>query len=493
MMIASDMVSAEDGSAEPYDLALIGGTVIDGTGLPAYRADVYVADGRVARIDHNAPPRPARETHRVDGHVVAPGFIDVHTHDDIALIADPAMRAKVSQGVTTVITGLCGYSAAPFAPGVEPPEEYGILLRGAQDRFESFASYLDAVAEARPAVNWLPLVGHSTLRLSAMDRLDRPASPPELDAMLADLERALDAGAAGISSGLAYAMARHASTEELIALCRAMSGRGGLYVTHLRDEADGLLDSVEEALRIGREAGVGVVFSHHKAIGAVNHGRTKDSLALIDRARQSQEVALDVYPYTYSSTSLTREKAARGGRVVVTRSGTHPEFAGVDLDVVAEHLGCSRDEAIARLQPAGALYHMMDEADVARVLAHDLTMIGSDGLPFDACPHPRLWGTFPRVLQRYVRQTGLLSLETAIHRMTGLPAQVFGLSDRGTLRPGHIADIVVFDPDSIADNADAQDPTKPATGIQNVLVRGQQASLGTGSALHSNRASECTP
>ena len=472
----------------PFDLAILGARIVDGMGARPYAADLYVADGRIARIARDAPRLSASEAIDAQGLTLAPGFIDVHTHDDVALIATPHMPAKVSQGVTTVVTGLCGYSAAPFPPGVEPPEEYGILLRGAEDRFETFRAYLDAVAAARPAVNWLPLVGHSTLRLGTMERLDRPAGAAEIAAMCALLREALRAGAAGLSTGLAYAMAMHAPASELIALSRAMADANGLYVTHLRDEADGLLASVEEALEIGRQAGVGVVFSHHKAIGAANHGCTAASLALIDAARETQEVALDVYPYAFSSTSLTPERAARGGRVVVTRSAARPDLAGQDLDAIAVMLDCTREDAVRALRPAGALFHVMDEDDVRRVLRHDRTMIGSDGLPFDELPHPRLWGTFPRVLGRYVREEGLLTMEEAIHRMTGLPARVFGLADRGRIEVGSVADLVLFDADLVADEASAERPAAPSRGIHDVFVAGRRAGPGTGQRVVSGRA-----
>lgn len=468
-----------------FDVAIRRVRLIDGSGTPSRLASVYLRDGLIAAIEERDHDFSAEVSHEADGLALAPGFIDVHTHDDVALVADPQMRAKATQGVTSVVTGLCGYSPAPLPAGRAVPDEYAILLDGPHRRWARFADYLQAVEAARPAVNWLPLVGHSSLRIAAVDDLARPATDGEIAAMRALLEEALDAGAAGLSSGLAYAMARAASTEELVRLCEPLTRVRGAYVTHLRDEGDGLLASVAEALEIGRRSGAPVIFSHHKALGCRNHGLTRESLALIDSARPRQRVALDAYPYTFSSTSLTRERAARGGEVVVTRSETMPEAAGRSLDVVAAELGCDRLEAVDRLAPAGALYHLMSEADVRRVLGHELTMIGSDGLPFDPIPHPRLWGTFPRVLSRYVCEDPLFSLEEAVRRMTSLPAAIYRLERRGLVRPGHHADLVLFDPEIVRDRADCTNPTAPADGIALVLVGGVPATRGTGRRLRS--------
>jgi N-acyl-D-amino-acid deacylase len=463
------------------DLLIRGATVHDGTGAPGGRRNVAIRGGRIVPDDGAGAARVID----ADGLVLAPGFVDVHTHDDVALIATPDMTAKVRQGVTTVVTGLCGYSAAPFPPGRVPPQEYGILLRGARDRFETFGGYLDTVAAARPAVNWLPLVGHSTLRIAVMDALDRPASPPELLAMQDLLDDALAAGAAGLSTGLAYDMASAATEQEVIALCRRMAP-WGLHVIHLRDEADGLLEAVAEALRIGRAADVGTVFSHHKAIGPRMWGRTTESLALIDAATETQEVALDAYPYAFSSTSLTPERAARGGPVTITRSDPHPEAAGRTLEEIATAMGLPFEEAARALMPAGALYHAMSEEDVRTVLSHQLCMIGSDGLPFDPEPHPRLTGSFPRMLGRYVRDEALIALPEAIRRMTSMPADVFGLQGRGRIEPGMFADLVLFDAELI-DEGQGGDPPP---GLEAVLVAGQRADIGTGSQLRTNRRHE---
>lgn len=466
-----------------HDLAIIGAQIIDGTGAPAYTAEVYVRGDRISAIRPPGTAEAAVEVVRADGQTLTPGFIDVHTHDDMALIHTPDMRAKVSQGVTTVITGLCGYSPAPLPLHAVLPEEYGILIPEGGQTFKRFADYLNAVDAAGPAVNSLALVGHSTLRVATMADLTRPASPDELAGMCRLLDQALADGAAGLSSGLAYAMASAAPTEELVTLCKRLVPYGAPYVTHVRDEADGLMDAVAEALEIGRLAGVPVILSHHKALGARNHGNVAKTLNMVDAACDCQKVGLDVYPYTYSSTSLTPERAARGGEIVVTRSATIPGMVGRTLTEIAAELQCDTVEAARRLQPAGALFHLMSEDDVRSVLIHPLTMIGSDGLPFDPMPHPRLWGTFPRVLGHYARDLGLLSMETAVHKMTGLPARFFGLQDRGFITEGGFADLVLFDRMSVSDQALPSEPTMGCNGVHHVWVNGVAALTGAGRRL----------
>jgi N-acyl-D-amino-acid deacylase len=463
-----------------HDLAILGAQVIDGTGALTYAADVYVRGDRISAIRPPGTAEAASEVVRAEGLTLTPGFIDVHTHDDMALIHTPDMRAKVSQGVTTVITGLCGYSPAPLPKGAVLPEEYGILIPEGGQTFERFTDYLGAVDAARPAVNSLALVGHSTLRIAAMAELARPANPAELAKMCRLLDQALADGAAGLSSGLAYAMASAAPTDELVTLCQRLAPQQAPYVTHVRDEADGLVAAVAEALEIGRRAKIPVILSHHKSLGVHNHGKVAQTLNMIDAACAWQKVGLDVYPYTYSSTSLTPARAARGGRIVVTRSATMPHMVGRTLTDIAGMLVCDPVEAARRLQPAGALFHLMSEEDVRRVLAHPLTMIGSDGLPFDPMPHPRLWGTFPRVLGHYARDLGLMSMETAIHKMTGLPARFFCIEGRGTIGEGAFADLVLIDPMRTVDQAVPSEPTAACTGVRRVWVNGKAAHSGAG-------------
>ncbi len=458
-------------AANNADLVFRQVRLIDGLGGPSAVGDLAVTDDRIVAVGDLTELPAARQ---IDGTglALAPGFVDVHTHDDRALLSDPTMGCKVSQGVTTVVTGNCGVSLAPLlAQRLVPPMD--LLGDTPAQYFHDFAAYLSALDGAPPAVNALAQVGHSTLRIGVMDTLDRAATPAEIRAMRDALERALTAGAVGLSTGLFYAPAEAAPTDEVAALAAPLAEAGALHTTHMRDEGDAIHRSLEETFAIGRTAKVPVVISHHKCTGSANHGRSTETLGLIDAARQSQPVGLDQYPYIASSTvlDLTRRWDAR--RIIVTWSKAMPDVAGRDLDDIAAALGCDREEAARRLHPAGAIYFTMDEADVRRIMAYPHTMIGSDGLPHDSHPHPRLWGTFPRVLGHYAREVGLFSLEEAVRRMTSLPAAQFGLTDRGVLRVGAYADLVLFDPDRVIDRATFETPAEPAAGIALVMVNGR--------------------
>jgi N-acyl-D-amino-acid deacylase len=283
----------------------------------------------------------------------------------------------------------------------------------------------------------------------------------------------LAAGAIGISTGTAYQPAAAAPTQELIEVCRPLTELGGLYVTHMRNEDDRVTESMEETFAIGRALGVPVVISHHKCVGAKNHGRSPETLALLEKAMKSQQVGLDCYPYIASSTVLRYDRLEQSSKILITWSKPHPEFSGLDLEEVARRLGMSKADAVEKIRPAGAIYFMLDEQDVQRILKFEETMIGSDGLPHDARPHPRLWGTFPRVLGHYARDLKLFSLETAVYKMTGLPAAKFGLAERGTLTVGNHADMTIFDADTVIDAADFQRSTERAVGIETVIVNGE--------------------
>ena len=291
--------------------------------------------------------------------------------------------------------------------------------------------------------------------------------------MQAMVDEALVAGAIGGSTGLYYEPASAASTEEVIEVFRPLAKRDSLYCTHMRDEADKVTDSLEETFRIGRELGVPVVISHHKVAGKPNHGRSAQTLPLIEKAMRGQKIGLDCYPYCASSTILSYSRTLPASKTLVTWSVPHPEFQGWDLADVAAKLQMSMEDTVKTLLPAGAIYFAMDEADVQRILSFGPTMVGSDGLPHDAMPHPRLWGTFPRVLGHYARGMGLFSLETAIHKMTGLAARNFGLGDRGVLRPGLAADICLFDAGTVDEGATFAQPIQPAKGIEAVIVNGE--------------------
>ena len=467
------------------ELLVRGGIVIDGTGRRRRTADVAVAGDRISAVGRLDGMRAAREID-ASGLVVSPGFIDTHTHDDRAVLSDPAMACKVSQGVTTVVSGNCGVSLAPLT-GREPPPPLNLL--GGEDwyRFPTFAAYREEVEGAPPALNVAMQAGHSALRACVMDRFDRAATEDEIERMADLADEAMRAGCIGFSTGLAYPPARAAPTEEVIAIARRVAAHGGMHSTHMRDEEGGVLDSVRETIRIGREAGVAVVISHHKCAGRAHWGGTRETLALIAKAQaDAQAIDLDVYPYVAGSTVLLMEIVARSEKVLISWSEPHPEAAGRPLDEVAREWGCALPETVERLQPAGGIYFMMDEGDLARILEFPGAMIGSDGLPHDVFPHPRLWGTFPRVLGRYCRERGLIGLEDAVHRMTGKPAAVFGLAGRGEVREGAFADLAVFDPDTVIDEATFEDPIRPAAGIRSVFVNGREV-WADGAAAPSSR------
>jgi N-acyl-D-amino-acid deacylase len=453
------------------DLVIRGGTVIDGTKAPRFDADVAIDNGRIAAIGKLDDVR-GRETLDAQGLIVAPGFIDSHTHDDQALLSKADMSFKVSQGVTTVVGGNCGISAAPLREGMALPMPLSLIDTPVEGRFTSFAAYLDALRRTPSSVNVAAMVGHTTLRVVTMSQLDRPASGDEIAEMRRLVDESLQAGAIGMSTGTFYPPAFHATTQEIIEVGRPLTARKALYVTHMRDEADKVMESLEETFRIGRELGIPVVVSHHKLQNQPNFGKSTVTLPFIREAMKHQCIGLDCYPYNAGSTMIRTDRGMLEGRVLIASSAPHPECAGRDLDDIAREWNVAKDEAARRLQPGSAIYFLMDEHDVQRILAFDETMIGSDGIPVGENPHPRLWGTFPRVLGHYSRDLGLFPLETAVWKMTGLTARNFGLAGRGTLHIGHHADVVIFDAAHIRDAANYRTPTLAAEGIGCVLVNG---------------------
>lgn len=457
---------------DTYDLIFRGGEVIDGAGADRFASDIAVSGDRIAHIGESAGADAARVID-ISGRVLCPGFIDAHAHDDRACLDRPDMRSKISQGVTTVIVGNCGLSLAPLVCDSDPVEPLNLLADKAGFEFGDFRSYVEAIEQARPALNVAALVGHSTLRLATMDDVAEKATGNELDAMLKLLEEALDSGAVGLSSGVYYPPGRASDEDELVPLAALAGERQGVYAVHLRDEYDHVIEAMQEAFRTASQGRVPLIISHHKCAGVRNWGRTAETLALLDKVRKTQPVNVDCYPYSSGSSVLDPELADGRTRILISWSESYPELGGRYLEDIAGDWQCTQREAAERLRPGGACYFQMREDDVRRVLQHPSSMIGSDGLPNDPRPHPRLWGTFPRVLGHYVRVEPLLPLETAIHKMTGLPASLFGIRERGMIRPGSFADLVVFEPDKIRDNATYQNPCAPATGIDYVLVNGR--------------------
>jgi N-acyl-D-aspartate/D-glutamate deacylase len=445
--------------------------VLDGSGGDPYQADVAIDAGFIRAVGELSQ-FSARQVIDGDGRVLSPGFIDVHTHDDTSVIRNPQMLAKLSQGVTTVIVGNCGISAAPVKLAGEPPDPMNLLGDADAFRYPTFAEYVAAVNAAKPAVNVAALAGHTALRNNHMDRLDRAATATEIQAMRGQLIEALEAGALGLSTGLAYLSANAAPPQEILSLAEPLAAAGAVYVSHMRTEAEAIVEAMREVFQVGRQCQVPVVISHLKCAGVANWGRSTEVLNTLDTARAEQPVQCDCYPYAASSSTLDIRQVDERVRIVITWSKPHPEIAGQTLEQIALAWGVSQRQAAERLQPAGAIYHCMSEEDVRRILQHPATMIGSDGLPHDPLPHPRLWGTFPRVLGYYCREQGLFPLATAVHKMTGMPAQRFGLDGRGSIREGAHADLVLFDPETIKDTATFSNPICCADGITAVWVNG---------------------
>jgi N-acyl-D-amino-acid deacylase len=455
-----------------YDVVIRNGQVADGTGKKLFAADVALKGDRIAAVDAPGALKGANEID-AKGKVVAPGFIDVHTHDDTALIDNPTMAMKASQGVTTVVCGNCGASAAPYIRD-DVGHFLSLIVRNKANISKSFAEFAGKVDAAKPAINGAFLIGHSTLRMNFMgDDLARTATAGEIAGMRDLLDQSLEQGAIGMSSGLFYAVANAASTDEVAEVAKPLGKWGGVYTAHMRDEGENILPAMDETFEIGRRAGASIIVSHHKCSGRTNFGRMTETLPKFTEAMKQQQIAFDVYPYIAGSTILRSDMLDRADKVLITWSDKVAGLAGRDLKEIAQEMGCSMREAADRIQPAGAIYFMMDEKDVQSAMAHPGAMIGSDGIPFDAHPHPRLWGTFPRVLGHYSRDLKLFPLEDAVRRMTSYSAQRFGLAKRGELKPGFYADICVFDPTTVIDTATFEKPISPAKGIDVVLCNGE--------------------
>ncbi|MFZ0269461.1 N-acyl-D-amino-acid deacylase family protein [Caulobacter sp.] len=464
-------MSAQSSPPRVADLVLKGGLVIDGGGGPARVADVALAGDTILAVGPALDALGARVID-VSGLVVAPGFIDVHTHDDLICITQPDMTPKISQGVTTVVAGNCGISAPLLRFDDTVDEPFNLLGAPEDFAYATFADYRRAIEAIAPRVNVAALVGHSALRVLCVDDLSRPATPAERARMDVLLRDALAEGALGLSSGVFYAPAWAADLEELQSLARTVAEAGGVYTAHIRDEREGIIEALQEAFAVTEPSQAHLVLSHHKCAGVRNWGRAAETLGLIDQTRRRQPVSLDCYPYTAGSTIIRPDLADGEVEILINWSEPHPEMAGRTLAAIASDWDLTQAQAAERLMPGGASYFQMAEADMQAILSHDCCMIGSDGLPHDKRPHPRLWGTFPRVLGHYARDEKLITLEAAVHKMTGLAADTFGLNERGRIAPGLKADITVFDAETILDLATYELPTRPALGIAQVYVNG---------------------
>jgi len=501
------------------ELVIRGGTVVDGTGAPGRRADVAIRDGRIAAVGEVGPAGGATVID-ASGRVVSPGFIDIHSHSDESVFVNSALESALHQGVTLVVAGNCGGSAAP-ALGLAAVELDRELARMDLRRtWTSFGEYARAVEASGTAINFSSLVGHGTLRMCVMGADDRAPSAGELAAMQALLASALADGAVGLASGLIYPPSAYGTTDELAALCRVVRDRGGLYASHIRNEGDELYAAVEENLEIGRRSGVRVQLSHHKASQERNWGKVRESTAMIERAQAAGvDVIADQYPYTASSTGLAvtipkwvhaggaeklcarladpavrvrirdeyTETERRWSHIVIARARHEPDWSGktvADLAAAAgrDPLEWTADALIAHDGAIDIIHHSMLEDDVRFVMAKPWVCIGSDSranAPYGPLsfgkPHPRSYGTFPRVLGHYARELGVLTLEDAVRKMTSLTASRLGLKGRGVIHEGAWADLVVFDPERIIDVATYDDPHRYPRGIDHVIVNGAVA------------------
>ncbi|HZP56525.1 MAG TPA: D-aminoacylase [Dehalococcoidia bacterium] len=471
-----------------FDLVIRGGTVIDGSGAPGRTADVAITGDAIVAIGEVRGRGEAELD--AGGLAVAPGFIDVHAHDDAAVVRDPRVDFKVMQGVTTDVVGNCGAGVAPasdefrryYATGMAP------ILGDSPLPWTTTAEYFAAVDAAHPACNVAAYVPHGVLRFAAMGLERREPSERELERMRELLDEGMRAGAIGMSTGLVYVPGTFARTDELAALASVVARYGGIYTSHIRNEGEGLLDAVAEAIAVGERGGCGVQISHHKAAGANCFGMTKASLARIAEARaRGLDVTIDVYPYVASSSSLAamwrlgRERAFESAPAIIASvKHQHEKYEGRYVSDIAAEMDLPVGDAIRRLleeeeNSPSVIMFIMDEDDVRRVVADEHCMVGSDGLPSGGKPHPRLYGTMARVIQQYVREQPALTLEEAVRKMTSLPAAKHRLGRRGMLRTGWHADVVVFDPATVEDIATYTEPRQYPRGIEYVVVNGQVA------------------
>lgn len=501
------------------DLLVRGGTVVDGTGAPGKRADVAVTDGRITEVGAVTARRALRMIDARDM-VVAPGFVDIHSHSDESMFVNSALESALHQGVTLVVCGNCGGSSAPVR-GLAAEEADRELERiGVKRTWSHFYEYAAAVERSGASINACSYVGHGTLRMCVMGAEARRATSDELGEMRALLARAMDEGAVGLASGLIYPPSAYGDTDELAALCEIVRAKGGLYASHIRNEGDKLLDAIEENLEVGRRSRVRVQLSHHKAAGMRNWGKVRESVARIEAARGAGvDVQADQYPYTASSTGLSvtipnwvheggsaklcerladpavrsriRDEETETGRawdrIVIARARHRPLYSGRSVADLAREAGkdpleWTCDTLVEHDGAVDIIHHSMSEDDVRFVMRQPWIAVGSDSranAPYGPLsfgkPHPRSYGTFPRVLGHYARDEHVVSLEDAVRKMTSLTATHLRLRDRGVVRPGAWADLVVFDPSRVRDTATFDEPHRYPEGIAYVVVNGTVA------------------
>ena len=467
--------------SKDYDLIIRNASIYDGTGSDSFKNDLGISGDRITKLGTIPSTASANEIIVAEGLAISPGFIDVHSHDDWLVFSEPTMDGKVMQGVTTVVNGNCGWGVHPQSAARTPPDDSPVPV------WNSYKDYFKVLAERPPSVNVAMLAGFGPLRAGAIGSAseERPASDSELAQMCTWMREAMEAGCVGMSTGLVYEPDRYASLEEIATVARELKPFNGLYASHVRDEGETLLEAHAEAIEIGQRAGIRVQISHHKAQGQQWWGKVHDSLKQIERAQASGiDVTADQYPYIASSTRLAAMKqngqfdsGVEIPKVLLAAVPDHAEWEGRSLEDLALEWDIPIDQTVDRiLHQAGdgvfAVRFAINEEDVRAVLKHPSTMIGSDGLGYGSKPHPRHFGTFPRVLGHYARNEEVLSMKDAIHKMTGMPAAKFNLIDRGIIRENAFADLVIFDPLTIIDRATYENPRQNPTGIPWVIVNG---------------------
>lgn len=504
-----------------HDLLIRGATIVDGSGAPGYRGDIAVDGDRIALVGR-VETRDARRWLEADGLTLAPGFIDLHAHSDLMLFEHPEHYRKVRMGVTTELLGQDGLSYAPATPeALVAMRDMVAGINGAPDidyDWTSVADYLERLGAAGPAVNVAYLVPHGLLRLSVLGMADRPATADEIERMATLAAAGMRDGALGVSTGLTYPPAKWAETREISGICKAIAAYSGIYVTHHRDYGAGLIDAVEEALEIGRDARVPVHFSHFHMPGEVWKGRAPELLRILSRARiAGQDVTLDAYPYLAGSTFLGAFLPAyvQGGtphdivarlqepetrrRLIADLNVQPDQWAQASWDMfaisslgtpsvdriegrripeVAAYRGQSIGQFVCDLlieqhMQVGVIVHFGNEDNVRTVMSDPGYMVGTDSVIVGSSIHPRASGTYPRVLGTYVREEGVLTLARAVRAMSGGPADRLGLTDRGYIRPGQRADLVLFDHTAVAGPASYEDPELAPLGMPYVFVNGE--------------------
>lgn len=504
------------------DLLIKDGIIIDGSGSPWYKGDIGIKEGTIAVTGKLTGAR-ARHTIEAKGLVVTPGFIDSHSHSDLPLLVNGLAESKVRQGVTTEVIGNCGFSPAPIQGSFR--QEFARQLKADYNlelNWSSFTEYLGVLKARKTSVNIVPLVGHGALRKSVLGYEDRRPTEDEMEKMKGLLKEAMEAGAYGFSSGLIYPPSCYAEIDELVELAKVAGRMGGIYTTHIRYEGRRLVEGVEEAIRIGERAGIPVQISHHKVTCRENWGLVSGTLSMLKQARQSGvDITCDVYPYLATSTGLTStlpQWAHEGGieklisrirdprlrnkilqdlienqaprcwhNIVISSVITEKNrsLEGKNVAEIAEEKGKNPEEVVLEIIEeeegnVGMIRFAMCEEDLETVLKDELSMVGSDGsaladygLLGKGKPHPRNFGTFPRIIGKYWRERRIFSLERAVYKMTGFPAWRFGLHSKGLIRAGMDADLVIFDPEEIADRATFLEPFKYPAGIKKVIVGGE--------------------